>query len=334
MKEETPEQLMGYSVRECEDRFHHVFLFPGKVVVDAYKTGESVVLVERDGRQIVIELTNQPKGVSEPASVPSERAASSDPVTELSDCSALLVWASWCVSMSPTAKAEVIEVSERLDRLSSQLAALIAENAKLTRERDALIKQWVSNEPGTSGRVLRGAADAIARVCESAHSSKPPSCHVEELGAQRDALQWQVNADTECIERIRGEAMKLESERDQLRAERESLKWQINSDTECIDRIRDAAIKLEVERATLIAAMVVKDAALRKTLELLRKSGSVLQFDLNEVLANALSSTPASDLIDRIEDAAKALEKVLNGDWHETGIRAVLAGLQPWRPKA
>ncbi len=124
---ETPEQATGYTTQQCEDRTYHQFTNARIVVVDIYKTGEIVVLGERNGKRVVIECnkSNVPPvapAPSQPAPVETRRTDSYFAVLDLLE--------------EGYAKTALKESSRFARQLERELLATQSELATVRGERD------------------------------------------------------------------------------------------------------------------------------------------------------------------------------------------------------
>lgn len=53
--------LKGYRKTEGVDAVHHYYEKPDDVVIDFYKNGDVVVMIERGGKTDIYELTSEPE---------------------------------------------------------------------------------------------------------------------------------------------------------------------------------------------------------------------------------------------------------------------------------
>lgn len=260
-----------------------------------------------------------------------------------------------------------------------------AENAKLTQERnDEHIRAKVAHADFMALHEtlleVRHELEYVWKPCAemNAQYAKAFKDQVSKLTRERDEAKKEHRR---VFTEFEGRASKM---RDQLRAERdgweESTRFHLNNEmfyrgivsqigemfgvaakTSDDGSVQQDVLALKVPElvATLHAAMAVKDAAI-KQLDAIYRSGLDEQPECPQWLATALSTTPANDLLARIEDAAKAILEAMNDicsfnssafhwqdlevpqlltpspNWIHTHhkLKGALAGLQPWRPKA
>lgn len=147
-------------------------------------------------------------------------------------------------SMDASTPAELVAIliSQR-DNANNEASAYRA-------ERDALKLKWESDEPGKPGRILRALADRLAKATNSEGSSRPPTCHLEDLlsefaqlraelaALREEAEKWKRvcrSYDDSPSRKFREEFQQLQSNHSQLRQDackilRELIQSQLHFD--------------------------------------------------------------------------------------------------------